>query len=243
MALGLGVNHSVTDYALGWEPTDSEPIGTAILFLKNNTNVSVSAWLDEISNTGDFTQSTSTRQATVAEGGLDFDGVDNYYARNNLLSIAADIPSAIVFVFSPSGSLGSPEGIFGSTEESNASSIAIANVDNSPDEDSSIVRFTANGQATAFTWPNIITTTIQYIIILKTGGGALTAYHNQHGNAEVDNSPNENVFNIRDIGFGNSSYFQGILHEAFIISDIPSAGYETELIKDYLNYKFNLTAA
>ena len=34
MALGLGVNHSLTDYALGWEPTDSEPIGTAILFFK-----------------------------------------------------------------------------------------------------------------------------------------------------------------------------------------------------------------
>jgi hypothetical protein len=238
MALGLGVNHSVTDYALGWEPTDSEPIGTAILFLKNNTNVSTGAWLDEIGSTGDFTQLIDGRQATLTEGGLDFDGEDDSYARNNLLSIDADIPSSIVFVFSPTGSLGSSVGIFSSTEVSNASSITIVN-----GGDSSEASFTANGQETTFTWSNPITTTIQYIIILKTGGGALTAYHNQHGNAEVDNPDNENAFNIRYIGFGNSSYFQGILHEAFIISGIPSNSYETELIKDYLNYKFNLTAA
>ena len=232
MALGLGINHSVTDYALGWEPMDSEPIGTATLFLKNNTNVSPGAWLDEIGNTGDFIQQTTSNQATLLEGGLNFDGVNDNYVREELLSLKGDL--IIVIVFNPSENLVG-EGFFDSQENSNNSQIYI-NLDR--------LYYVANGQLSSFTFSRAITAdSTQYIVISKENNGQMFAYHNQHGTATTNSEENSATFNIRNIGHAGGNFFPGTINEAFIINGTIETTYKFNLIKDYLLYKFNLRAA
>lgn len=236
MALGLGINHSVTDYALGWEPTDNNPsIGTIKLFLKNDTNISTNAWLDEVDSNGDFIQNELGRQASLSGGGLNFDGVDDVYEREETLIFYDNAPLTIAFVFSPSEDL-TGQNIFESEEVN--SRISITNSGGN-----SILHFEAEGLVTTFAWGKTINTGKQYIIILKSENGSMIAYHNQYGDAGVENPTNENLFGVKTMGFGNSRYFPGIIYEVFMISGSPINSNYYNSIKDYLNYKFNLIGA
>ena len=236
MALGLGINHSVTDYALGWEPTDNNPsIGTIKLFLKNDTNISTHAWLDEVDSDGDFIQNELSRQASLSGGGLNFDGLHDVYEREETLIFSGNTPLTIAFVFSPSENL-TGQNIFQSEEGNSRISITNSGYN-------SILYFEADGLVTTFIWNKIIITGKQYIIIIKSANGSMIAYNNRYGIAHAENPQNENPFSVKYMGFGNSSYFPGIIYEVFMISGSPINSSYYDSIKDYLNYKFNLIGA
>ena len=82
----LGLGNTITGGAVleTWKPTDLDGL---VLWHKNSTGVDVGQWDDSSGNGNPAAQSTSGNQASVAKGGLHFDGSDDYYEYDTQLNI------------------------------------------------------------------------------------------------------------------------------------------------------------
>mgnify|MGYP003661104271 CR=1 FL=1 len=74
----LGLGASLSAGAPPGDPSLLE-IGNISLWLKNDTAVTAAAWRDNSGLGKDASQATSGNQATVQQGGLEFDGSDDHY--------------------------------------------------------------------------------------------------------------------------------------------------------------------
>ena len=84
--LGLGL--SVGEYK-AFEPIDASNL---VLWLKNYTDVAVAQWSDQSGNDNHATQSTSGDQATVSEGGLDFEQSEgDHYNLASRITLSHDV--------------------------------------------------------------------------------------------------------------------------------------------------------
>ena len=84
----LGLGNSITSDTVSgeftWVPTD---VNGLVIWHKNNTGVDVGQWNDSSGNDNHAVQSTADNQASVSDGGLHFDGSDDFYEYSTQLNI------------------------------------------------------------------------------------------------------------------------------------------------------------
>ena len=96
----LGLGNSITSGAVyddfSWLPTD---VSGLVLWHKNNTSVDAGQWNDSSGNNNHAVQSTTDNQASVSEGGLHFDGVDDFYEYSTQLNIGTSEAYTLAIVY------------------------------------------------------------------------------------------------------------------------------------------------
>jgi hypothetical protein len=96
----LGLGNSITSGTVyddfSWLPTD---VNGLAIWHKNNTSVDVGQWNDSSGNNNHAVQSTADNQASVSDGGLHFDGVDDFYEYSTQLNIGASEAYTLAIVY------------------------------------------------------------------------------------------------------------------------------------------------
>jgi hypothetical protein len=96
----LGLGNSITSGTVyddfSWLPTD---VNGLVLWHKNNTSVDEGQWNDSSGNNNHAVQSTTGNQASVSEGGLHFDGVDDFYEYSTQLNIGASEAYTLAIIY------------------------------------------------------------------------------------------------------------------------------------------------
>ena len=97
--LGLGntiPGGTVLESAFTWIPSD---VAGLTVWHRNNTNVAVGQWNDQSGNNRHAVQSTSGNQAAVSDGGLYFDGTDDYYEYDAAVNIGNSEAYTLAIVY------------------------------------------------------------------------------------------------------------------------------------------------
>ncbi len=83
----LGLGNSIISGAALQEflPTS---VSNLELWLQNGVNVGVGLWGDQSGNSNDIEQGTGGNQASESNGGLDFDGTDDFYTLSSDIAVA-----------------------------------------------------------------------------------------------------------------------------------------------------------
>ena len=96
----LGLGNSITSGTLydefSWLPTD---VNGLVLWHKNNTGVDISQWDDSSGNNNHAVAGDTDNQASLFEGGLHFDGVDDFYEYSTQLNIGASESYTLAIVY------------------------------------------------------------------------------------------------------------------------------------------------
>ena len=228
----LGLGNSITVSRKPWDPLD---ISGMELWFKNGDNVAVGLWGDSSGNGNDAEQATSGNQAAVAEGGLDFDGTDDYYDLASTITFAQSQPWVCAFVVKIE-TLGSNALLSAENNEY----INFTNVHK--------IGFNGNDPdvvGTRFVVTNGFPSGVQYsITIVRDSSNVISVYKNGvelTAEGTSANVTNDRGFEIKNLGSRNdaSYFFDGIMYEVMLYKAAVTTG-EIADLNSYLVSKFSL---
>lgn len=212
--LGLGIGIPLGSVIVSKSPLS---IGSSLaLWLQNDTGVAVGQWDDSSGNSNHAIQGTSGNQAVVADGGLNFDGLDDHYDLSTI-TVANDSAFCLAIVLNQ-------DTVANNTILSKTANEVVSI------KDAQTIEFKTNGNGnvtTELVVPNgTFTATQKLLVVLNRDiNGAFSIF--QNGNAvtiDVDNSTNaaegenQGGFTLDVLGSnaGISNFFDGkILDLAF----------------------------
>jgi len=181
MSLGLGLNVSSGSYTSEFTLTD---ISDLSLWLKNGVGITAAKW-DSSATPTNFVSADVAQRGTVAGGGLDLDGTNDFYEVNSNIDIAQNGGFCMAAVI----------------ELENVSNATIVAGDSAAKEQMAIInatnfRFRATDTTTTtFVFPsNTFNTNKMLIMLNRTAGASNRFTFSKNGNPltpDVDNSVNE----------------------------------------------------
>jgi len=84
----LGLGNSIISGAALQQAFVPTSVSNLELWLQNGVNVGVALWGDQSGNSNDIEQGVSGNQASESNGGLDFDGTDDFYTLTSGIAVA-----------------------------------------------------------------------------------------------------------------------------------------------------------
>ena len=181
------------------------------VWLQNNTGITlngalVSQWADQSGNNNLARQTTETNQPTASGGGIDLDGTDNFMTLNTALNLTAFTIFAVIDL------------------DDTTLETLLGNGTNGDDFFRiSGTTWTIRTEGSSF--QTTLTTsagTNKYLLTLysEVGGSATRYYLEDDGTAESNNTIDNKVFTVKDIGrnSANAQFFNGKLYEFVIYS-------------------------
>ena len=232
MALGLGLHTAPLITPLSWEPKDGRLNDELIFWLKNNTNVSTGAWLDESDNNNDATQSVGGRQPSVNEGGLEFDGVADVLNFDNLITINPDSDFSLCIALEMYSDIENTLLEYDAVNRISLSQNDVISVSGGNPEVVSTTATTTSG--------DIYNSTEKiWIILQRSASGSTLVSTNKKLSFNYNPSSFTNGLTINKLGGVSDGYLDATILEVFMYNTIFTSG-ELKKAKDYLKYKFSI---
>ena len=233
MALGLGINATPLTTPLSWEPKDGRFNDELIFWLKNNTNVSPAAWLDESDNNNDVTQGTLGRQPTINEGGLKFDGVDDLLEFDNLITINPDSDFCLCIALEMDSDTSNTL-----LEENTLNKISLSTkqlITISGDDPEAANVTAIPSSTTIYDSPEKI-----WIIIQRSANGYFNVTDGNNKTFNITGQPFTKGITINKLGGFSDGYLDGTILEVFMYNTIFQHASELKKAEDHLKYKFSI---
>ena len=220
--LGLGNNiTSKKGSPFTWIPTDKAGL---VLWHRNDTNVAVGRWDDQSDNDRHAAQSASESQAAVSDGGLHFDGSNDYYEYSSAMNIGSSEAYTLALVY-------------------NLDSTSVKNTVFSKDANSTFFEFfNANtlrvnyvGSSIQLNNGTFTAGSTRSLIVTRSTSGTHKLY--EGSTTVVDTADQTGVAEWENLGVRNDSdrWFDGKIYEVMVWDGVEFSGNELNNLIKYIN--------
>ena len=239
----LGLATGITNTSYQWQPT--QPRATMKLWLRNNVGVSAARWDDSSGSGNHAVQSTSGNQASVVDGGLDFEGgSDHFYTLTSGIALASQEGFA-TFIVCKIESFDTQNTIWG-TGDGKTEFLEIQTADRlrlKIDGDTDIIDYGTNAFGTGS----------KMVICLQREAGSTGTYNVFKNGTELtgtavggsSNLANPGAVTIASLGTRDiesiDREFDGVIYEVLVYDTVDLEDNEIAKINNYLKNKHGIT--
>jgi len=222
LGLGNSISHASTlEDPFTWVPSD---VAGLTVWHRNNTNVSVGNWKDQSGNNRHAVQSTSGNQASVDNGGLHFDGTDDYYEYSSAMNIDTNEAYTLALVYQ--------------IDDDSVKNTVFSKDANSTffeffDDDT--LRINYVGSSIQLNGGDFAEGSINMLYVTRNTSGLHTLY--ESSGTSVDTATQTGIALWQNLGVRNDNdrWFNGKIYEVMVWDNVELTGQDLADLNTYLN--------
>tara|TARA_R100001129_G_scaffold174627_1_gene147055 strand:- start:392 stop:1084 length:693 start_codon:yes stop_codon:yes gene_type:complete len=229
----LGIGNSLLNKSYQWQPTF---VGADLkLWLRNGVGVLEGQWDDSSGNGANAAQSSSSNQATVSEGGLDFEGSSNHHYDLEKDIVCSSQEAFTIFIVCQFESFDSQNSILGTGDNN----VFLEFQTNRK------IRIRAGGDTDSIEYPSgTFATGAKAVFAIQRESGStgdINLFKNGSLVTPTSQLANTGAITFNELASRNSDrFFDGIIHELLCYDTTDLTSSEISKINNYLKNKHGI---